>query len=574
MSNSTVYRITHFTDRRRQHRRLRWAGLATVWWAVAAAAAPLETTFTYQGELTDNASPANGAYDFEFAIFDVANGGIPLEAVIQLDEVDVAAGVFSVELDFGSAPFNGDQLWLAIGVREGSSMGGFTGLLPRQKLTAAPFALHAERVALDAVTSAEIADDTITADDLADDAVGTQAVQDGAITQSKLAGQSVGQSEIISTQVQRRIDGSCAVDSAVAAIGEDGSVSCVPATGYTDGDAVAAVLDADGSGSLLDADLLDGLEAIDLIAAASDEVALPIGQADLPFLIDSPGSYYLTENLSFPGQDSAAIRITTNDVTLDLRGFSLTGDGLGTGSGIQFFGAQIVIKDGRVMRFGGDGIESTLTSANNTRLEDIVASNNGGQGIALSGSSNFLVDCTARANGADGISSGGGSLIVQSIAQSNGGNGISVGSDSNVERTTSTFNQGAGIQLGTRSRAGGNVASFNVESGIAGLGDNFITDNRLTNNNTGNNSFQGGIRTGAESLVSDNSLSKNAISGVYVTGNGTLVDNNTIAVDGAAVGLRFASNTTNAYRNNVVYNQAIAAVPSAENLGGNEFFEP
>ena len=63
------------------------------------------------------------------------------------------------------------QLWLEIGVRDGSSNGGYQGLAPRQKLTAAPYALHAEMVAIDAITGAEVANGTISAADLAADSV-------------------------------------------------------------------------------------------------------------------------------------------------------------------------------------------------------------------------------------------------------------------------------------------------------------------------------------------------------------------------------------------------------------------
>ncbi|MEM9531152.1 MAG: right-handed parallel beta-helix repeat-containing protein [Pseudomonadota bacterium] len=532
-------------DQRCVAKRLLWVSVVTACLIGPVGAAPLETTFTYQGELTDNAAPADGAYDFEFALFDVASGGVPVGNIVPADDVEVSDGVFSVELDFGAGPFAGDQLWLGISVREGASTGGFTGLLPRQKLTAAPYALHAEMVGMDAIASAEISNNTITAADIAANAVGaselannavdTPAVQDGAISQAKLSTESVGQSQIISAQVQRRVDGVCTAGSAVASVAEDGSVTCV---------------------------------------AAADEVAEPITQADLPLTIDTSGSYYVAENLSYSGQDDAAIRIIVNDVTLDLRGFSLTGDGLGTGNGIEFFGAQTVIRDGSVSRFGGSGIESTLTSSHSGRFERLVVSSNGGSGIALSGGNHIVADCIARGNDVDGIATGTGSLVLRSIAQSNNGDGISVGSDSNAGHNTANLNQGAGIRLATRARASGNVASSNLGSGISGAGDNVIADNRLTSNNSGSSSTEGGIRAGPESHVRDNALSKNNNNGVYVFGSGTLVDNNIISVTGSAVGLDFASNTTNAYRNNVIYNQLIATAPSAENVGGNVFYEP
>ena len=79
--------------------------------------------------------------------FDVASGGTIVGSAVLIDNVTVNDGVFSIELDFGTSPFAGNQIWLEIGVRDGTRVGGYTGLLPRQKLTPAPHALHAEIVA-------------------------------------------------------------------------------------------------------------------------------------------------------------------------------------------------------------------------------------------------------------------------------------------------------------------------------------------------------------------------------------------------------------------------------------------
>ena len=105
---------------------------------------------------------------------------------MSIEDVNAVDGVFALELDFGALPFAGDQLWLNIGVREGASSGGYTGLLPRQKITATPFALYSETVAAGAV----------------------------------------GSNEIDATQVQRRVTSNCGVGSFITAINQDGSVTC------------------------------------------------------------------------------------------------------------------------------------------------------------------------------------------------------------------------------------------------------------------------------------------------------------------------------------------------------------
>jgi hypothetical protein len=100
------------------------------------------TAFTYQGRLDDAGSAANGVYDFEFALFDVAGGGVALDGPLTTNGVPVSNGLFTVTLDFGSDEFNGIPVWLEIGVRTNGG-GAFTTLTPRQALTSVPYAIHA-----------------------------------------------------------------------------------------------------------------------------------------------------------------------------------------------------------------------------------------------------------------------------------------------------------------------------------------------------------------------------------------------------------------------------------------------
>jgi len=100
------------------------------------------TAFTYQGQLNSSGSPANGNYDFTFALFNNSstNSGQVGGTLTNLD-VGVTNGLFIVTLDFG-AVFAGNATWLAIGVRTngGSS---FTALNPLQEVTPTPYAIYA-----------------------------------------------------------------------------------------------------------------------------------------------------------------------------------------------------------------------------------------------------------------------------------------------------------------------------------------------------------------------------------------------------------------------------------------------
>jgi len=106
--------------------------------------APLGTGFTYQGKLTDGGVPANGAYDFEFKLYDALSSGSQVGGTVPKGDVIVTGGLFTVQLDFGNV-FDGTAIFLDIGVRAGASTGAYTALTPRQALTATPFANYASK---------------------------------------------------------------------------------------------------------------------------------------------------------------------------------------------------------------------------------------------------------------------------------------------------------------------------------------------------------------------------------------------------------------------------------------------
>jgi len=106
-----------------------------------ALAAPLGSDFTYQGQLTDNGSPASGHYDLQFALFASASGGTAVDTITVANQ-SVSGGLINASLDFTDAPYNGQALWVEVNVR---ATGGpsYTTLAPRQAITATPYALYA-----------------------------------------------------------------------------------------------------------------------------------------------------------------------------------------------------------------------------------------------------------------------------------------------------------------------------------------------------------------------------------------------------------------------------------------------
>ncbi len=112
----------------------------------AGAAEPMGTAFTYQGHLYDNNDIANGLYDFQFKLYDANNGSNQLGNDVNVPDVDVIDGYFTVELDFGSSVFEGNAVWLEIGVRPGeqNDPNTYKTLSPRQQITPTPEAIHAQ----------------------------------------------------------------------------------------------------------------------------------------------------------------------------------------------------------------------------------------------------------------------------------------------------------------------------------------------------------------------------------------------------------------------------------------------
>jgi trimeric autotransporter adhesin len=101
------------------------------------------TAFTYQGRLNDGAVPANGLYEFQFSLYDAVTNGALVGTPVSAAPVQVTNGIFTVTLDFGAAPFNGNPRWLGITVNLFGSDMIPTVLHPRQPITVTPYAINA-----------------------------------------------------------------------------------------------------------------------------------------------------------------------------------------------------------------------------------------------------------------------------------------------------------------------------------------------------------------------------------------------------------------------------------------------
>ena len=97
------------------------------------------STITYQGQLQDATGPVTDTHEMTFRLFDSEAGAGQIGSEVSFSAVSVEDGLFQVDLNFGEEAFSQGNVWLEIEVESNI-------LTPRQRVTAAPLALHALNV--------------------------------------------------------------------------------------------------------------------------------------------------------------------------------------------------------------------------------------------------------------------------------------------------------------------------------------------------------------------------------------------------------------------------------------------
>jgi hypothetical protein len=142
------------------------------------------------------------------------------------------------------------------------------------------------------------------------------------------------------------------------------------------------------------------------VSAGAVDGTIEINQAKVmaaggfPYAISKSGSYRLTGNLTVSSTTADAIDVDAANVTVDLNGFSITGPGFGSASGIGVGGTSdnITVENGTVAGFSGG--------------TDVVTGNNG------------IVRNLHVISGGEGIQAAGGSLISGNTIINNVDKGI------------------------------------------------------------------------------------------------------------------------------------------------------
>jgi hypothetical protein len=248
-----------------------------------------------------------------------------------------------------------------------------------------------------------------------------------------------------------------------------------------------------------------------------------------PFVISQSGSYRLTSNLDVTdatarpsgtaAENTTAIQVMADNVTIDLNGFSILGPNVCTGfppsqpvtcnhngSGMGIVSPETTrttLANGVVSGLGADGVRL----GNFARIEKVHVENNGSNGIEILSTlgENTVIGNTAVHNGSDGISNVLG-IVNGNVASYNGGVGISANGTVSGNRTTQNF------ESGIQSSGGaviGNSATLNKQFGLdLSLGQSGYANNVLTGNNGGddapaNPQVSGGIQMGTNVCGTD-----------------------------------------------------------------------
>ncbi len=180
--------------------------------------------------------------------------------------------------------------------------------------------------------------------------------------------------------------------------------------------------------------------------------------------INNSGSYILTKNLTAIGN---CLVVGADNVTIDLDGWTISGNG--TGSGITDGGAgrkNIAIRNGVITNFDvGIGFFSTSSGC---VVERVRASQNNTAGI-VAGRRAIVRDSIASGNGGIGIFGLMGSLVTGNVAFDNTTTGLYAEVGVTLSNNTSSFNA-TGILAVCPSNVIGNTATDNSSSNYAYAG--------------------------------------------------------------------------------------------------------
>lgn len=291
--------------------------------------------------------------------------------------------------------------------------------------------------------------------------------------------------------------------------------------------------------------------------------------ANFEFIINQPGSYYLSANLAVT--KFAGIKINAEGVTLDLNGFEVRRTGGSGGVGIQILvtSHRCVVRNGSIKGFftGADGYNGGsparggrfeqltvtgcatfgLSAGEGWEIDRCNAHDNAGQGIVAFGKGSTVRDCSAINNRTPGIA------VVEGVVSNCAANtnttpadttqtGGIVAFDSTVINCVSSNNTsgstatdaGAGIYAQGSSIVKNCTVESNKGDGIIATGNCLILENNSVGNGNGIGNGAGIRAFNSGNRIEGNSTIDNDI-GIRADGTGNLIIKNTSRGGGAAI---------------------------------------
>ena len=213
------------------------------------------------------------------------------------------------------------------------------------------------------------------------------------------------------------------------------------------------------------------------VALGRDALAAPKNIKTCTMIPDS-GSYVLTANLSAAGD---CLVVAADFVTIDLNGFTIAGNG--SGSGIRSdgdFRQGIRITNGTIRGFQ-TGVDFAFTGAQIT-VERLHVIGNSNVGIGVNQQA-LVKDCVLAENG-DGINVGARSLLTGNDSSFNTASGIAAGVGSTIIGNTVGVNGNNGLVAGNSSTVLNNTAQVNGNFGLHVTCPSNVLGNTATNNGT------------------------------------------------------------------------------------------
>ncbi|MFT3683597.1 MAG: right-handed parallel beta-helix repeat-containing protein [Phycisphaerales bacterium] len=249
------------------------------------------------------------------------------------------------------------------------------------------------------------------------------------------------------------------------------------------------------------------------------------GDATNMFIINQPGSYYLTGNVT-TGSGQTAIKVNASYVTIDLNGFTISGGG-GTSSGIMIVSTAVqdVVRNGTIVFFSQHGLNAT--GVKGMQVKDLRVSLVGSNGIQV-GQGSTISDCTIGQSNT-GIVLSLSCTLRNSTVQNASFAGVNAYIGSTITNCTAN-NCGVGFAALSRCTLQSCTAASNTGNGFEG--DDWVVVRGCSATSNGGKGFSLGFRDVEDSCrVVDCTASNNTGIGFYL-GYASLVDGCTARSNG------------------------------------------